>query len=1064
MKATFLSLLFIALLFATEANAQMQLSNFYPHTASYQDTVYLVGNGFGDVESDILVLLGKAEAEIASISDQSIKVLVPNTASIGPVTVTKLSTNKILYTPVPFIPVFKSSGFDFSHLDNASKVISEEEGLYDLCHCDFDQDGDQDIATTNNADAANQTSVNVFGNTTTDPSSVSFARVPGTYFNINQPARNISCGDLDGDGKPELIVSQGGNAAENIYVFKNTSSTSPAVINFNSPIILNTNNGGQTNGTRRLSIHDLDGDNLPEIIVSNQTAQQLIIFKNQSSAGSLNFPSSKRKFVAVPASTLGLSVNDMDGDEKADIVLSSNLSTDFYILRNTSNENALDFADPQSFSLSGQLANLSTGDIDGDGKQDLVLTDFEDGAILLLLNQSTSNNMAFASPIRMNAALQPWGVTLADISGNQKADIVVATLANSDKIVVLKNNSTPGDPNFELIPAGFSTKYRNLAVAEINGDGKPDIVVTEQDAFGNFHITYIQNNSCIHPEIFPADPQAICEANPVLLSATSVLNATYQWAKDGAVIAGATQDTYLASTSGDYTVEISDTDIGCSSLSEAVSVVEDAGSIPSVPPISAPSIICEGETLTLSTTSDPSLTYLWTGPNGFSSTELSPQITNISSANAGTYLLEVKQGLCKSATRSVFVQVVETDEIEVMANASTTLCPGDDVTLEFDATGLSNIQWYRDDQPIPGETSNSLTTSRSGVYSIQAENATSCTLGSTEVNVQLLTFESGFTLNDNEVCTLESITLASESIIPSQSNVTYLWDFGDGTQSPEATPSHRYTEPGTYNLSLTLSLDAGVCSSTSTQRLTVTSLPEAEIVSSADYLCPGDTISLDIRGDLSAVVWEDSSQRNLRFISEAGTYSATVFNTQGCDSIYSITIEQITPPEVNVEVIGDTQIIRGDSVQLLASGADYYEWSPTTSLSDATVANPYAQPIATTTYRVTSYETNGCATTEEITISVDIGQIQLEALDIFSPNGDGTDDTWVVNNIDLYPDCYFVVFDLNGQQVFRSQMPYQNDWAGFGNNGIPLPAGSYYYVVRCQDRQNKGSGSVTILR
>jgi gliding motility-associated-like protein len=1064
MMASFFRILVLMLLLALQAKAQMQLSNFYPQEAAYADTVYIVGRGFGNNGADLLVSLGKARAEVASVSDQLIKVLVPGTASQGPITVSRASSTEVLFSSIPFTPVYRSDGFDFSHVGNATPLISEEEGLYDLCHCDFDLDNDQDIATVNNAEGASQTSVNVFSNTSTDPASVSFNKVPGTYFNINQPARNVTCGDLNGDGKPELIVSQGGNAAENIYIFQNTSSLSPAVINFSSPLILSSSNGGQTNGTRRLIIHDMDGDNLPEIIVSNQTAQEIIIFKNQSSSGSLSFPADQRKFLPVPANTLGLAVNDIDGDGKADIVASANLAADFFVFRNTSAEGTLDFEDAKSYSLSGQLANLSSDDIDGDGKQDLVLTDFEDGAILLLLNQSTPANIAFASPIRMNAAIQPWGVQLADITGNQKADIVVATLAVTDKVVILKNNSTPGDPNFELIAAGEASRYRNLSVAEINLDGKPDIIATEQDAFGNFQVTFIQNNSCIKAEISPAEPPAICEASPVLLSAPAALNASYQWLKDGSPISGATQSTYLAGTAGEYTVEVSDNDIGCSSYSDAVTVIEDSGSIPEAPAITAPTSICEGETLTLSTTNDPTLSYLWTGPNGFSSSEVSPSINNVSAAQAGTYQLEVKQGLCKSTVRSVFVDVVSTEDIELLAQSDPRLCPGESVTLSFDATDLSNLQWYRNDQLIQGESSSTLTTDQAGIYFVKAINTSSCTLSSNEISIETIEIESQFTLSASSVCMYEPISLVSESVYADQADVTYLWDFGDGSQSNETTPTHSYDQPGTYAISLTVSLGDGNCSSTSEQSITVLPFPEAEIVSSSDYLCPGDTLSLDILGDFASVSWEDGSTSRMRFISEPGTYGATVLNEQGCDSAFSISIEQKEIPTISVEIAGSSSIVRGDSVQLIASGADFYEWEPAEGLSDPNAANPFARPITTTTYRVTGYETNGCSTTEEVTVSVSLGRVSLDALSIFSPNGDGIEDTWVVNNIELYPDCQFIVFDLNGQEVYRSQIPYLNDWSGTSSNGIPLSSGAYYYVVRCGNAQNKGSGSVTIVR
>ena len=1057
-------ILTLLLLVSLQAKSQFVVSNYYPQSATYQDTVFIVGNGFGTDETDIFVKLGKGNAEVVSVQDQLIKVLVPGTATYGTVTITQNSTHLTHFSNTPFLPIYQSESFDFSHISVTENIANEETGLYDLCNCDFDLDGDQDIATVNNSDAARLTSVNVFSNTTTAPSSVSFTKVPGTYFNISQPARNVSCGDLDGDGKPELIVTQGGNVAENIYIFKNTSSLDPAIINFSSPIILSTSNGGQTNGTRRMALHDLDGDLLPEIIVTNQTAQQVIIFENESSGGTINFPADKRQYLSVPANTLGLAVSDIDGDGKVDVIVSENLGGDFYVLRNQSTEDNISFAAPLTFNLSGQLVNLAIGDIDGNGKLDIALTDFEDGAILLLLNQSDPSNIAFASPIRMNAAIQPWGIVLSDISGNGKADIIVSTIAASDKVLILKNNSTVGNSNFELIPAGATERYRNLAIADINGDAKPDIITTKEDAFGNFFVTYIQNNSCIKAEIFPSNTPAICEASPVLLSAPIAKNVSYQWAIDGSVIAGATQANYLAGTAGSYTVEIVDNDIGCTSTSEAVNVVEDTGTIPEVPDILAPSTICEGETLNLSAGDNDALSYYWTGPSGFESTEKNPSIASVSAINSGVYQLEVRQGLCKSAVKSVFIEVITSDEVLLQTDGSPLLCPGDSLGISFDATGYTDIQWLKDSQPIDGATAATYTATEAGTYQLTASNSGSCTISSNSISVSFLPLQAVISTESSSVCEMSAISFSSQSTVPEQTDISYTWDFGDGNTSAEPNPVHQYTTSGIYTVSLGLSVNEGACTTSASQTVTINPRPEVELISSSDIICPGDSVSLEAMGSFSEIQWEDGSQRPQRWISQEGTYTATVFNENGCDSTYSIELFQQIPPQVFIDADGSTTIALGDSIQLFATGADFYEWSPGTALSDSTIANPYAKPLRTTTFMLTAFNEGGCPSTAEITINVDIDQIPVDALDIFSPNGDGIEDTWVINNFVDFPECYFIVFDINGREVYRSSATYLNDWGGTTLSGSPLPEGSYYYVVRCGDRQNKASGSVTILR
>jgi len=1056
--------LLLLLLLGSPAHAQMKLSNYYPKAAAYQDTLYIVGSGFGTDPEDIVVYLGKGKATISSLENRLIKVTVPLTATFGHVTVTKLASNTTAYFATPFLPVYQASNFEDTHISDAVKIIQEEDGLNDLCACDFDLDGDHDIATVNNADAASQTSVNVFSNNTSNPASVSFTKVPGSYFNINQTARNVICDDLDGDGKPELVVSQGGNVAENIFIFKNTSPESPITISFANPLILSTSFEGVTNGTRRLAIHDLDGDHLPEIIVSNQTARRIVVFKNASTDNNLSFPSSERRFIQVPENTLGLAINDMNGDQQPDIIAGSNLGSNLYVLLNESTSGDIQFAPPQTFNLGGQLVNLAAGDIDGDRQPDIVLTDFEDGAIVLLLNQSSREILAFASPVRMNAAIQPWGITLADIAGNQQMDIVASTLADSDKLIILKNNSNPGDPNFELIQGGTASRYRNLAIADINNDTKPDIVTTEEDVFGNFHVTFIQNKSCRQVTIEPSSPSAICEAQAVVLRAPAASNVTYQWFRNGVAIGGADQPSLSVSTAGNYTVRLSDPASACVSTSSAVTVSEDTGNLPDVPDITAPAQVCEGEDLVLNVPNNPALTYSWWGPNEFESTEASPVITAATVSQSGVYWLEVMQGACKSTIQSVFVEVVPAEELNIEADGPLLVCPGEVRRLSISSNGLSNIQWFKDGQAIGGANSAELTVYDAGNYSAEAQNTASCVVQSNTVNFELASLEAGFAVDQPLICTGASVSFNNQAVYTNQSNIRYLWEFGDGQQSSEANPVHRYPSAGSYTVTQTVFLEDGSCSSSDTLQLTVQPFPQAYLRSPADYLCPGDTTFIEVVGDFSSVQWEDGPASASRLVHEGGTYTATVTNAQGCDTTLSFELEQKDLPVVQIEVTGMRSLTRGDSVQLLATGGDYYDWSPSEGLSDTTIANPIARPTRTTTYTVTAYQQEGCTDTATVTITVDMDAIRVDALDIFSPNGDGIEDQWIINDFDQYPECYFLIFDLYGREVYRAAAPYQNNWEGTDASGKPLPVGTYYYVVRCGDGQNKASGSVSIVR
>jgi len=81
---------------------------------------------------------------------------------------------------------------------------------------------------------------------------------------------------------------------------------------------------------------------------------------------------------------------------------------------------------------------------------------------------------------------------------------------------------------------------------------------------------------------------------------------------------------------------------------------------------------------------------------------------------------------------------------------------------------------------------------------------------------------------------------------------------------------------------------------------------------------------------------------------------------------------------------------------------------------------------------------------------------------VFSPNGDGINDVWVITGLDPYPLCTVDIYTRYGQPVFSST-GYNKPWNG-SFNGKPLPIGTYYYVITLTKQMKRMSGSVTVLR
>lgn len=87
---------------------------------------------------------------------------------------------------------------------------------------------------------------------------------------------------------------------------------------------------------------------------------------------------------------------------------------------------------------------------------------------------------------------------------------------------------------------------------------------------------------------------------------------------------------------------------------------------------------------------------------------------------------------------------------------------------------------------------------------------------------------------------------------------------------------------------------------------------------------------------------------------------------------------------------------------------------------------------------------------------------KLRVPNIFSPNGDGINDTWVIQNLDTYPLATVKVFARNGMQVFETKNGAK-EWDG-RYNGKPLPLATYYYVIDLNINQPVIAGWVVIVR
>ncbi len=175
---------------------------------------------------------------------------------------------------------------------------------------------------------------------------------------------------------------------------------------------------------------------------------------------------------------------------------------------------------------------------------------------------------------------------------------------------------------------------------------------------------------------------------------------------------------------------------------------------------------------------------------------------------------------------------------------------------------------------------------------------------------------------------------------------------------------------------------------------------------------------------------------------------------------FNLTVNAL--PAVFISGNQNQEISKGTTVNLTATGGQTYNWANAADIiSGQTTATLTVRPKVTTTYKVTATNAAGCTADQLVTINVR-DDYQLVANNIITPNGDGKNDTWVIKNIDYYPNNTVKVFDKAGRMVFSKQT-YTNDWNGTYNNS-PLSQGTYYYVVDFGSGLGLFKGYITIIR
>jgi len=168
-------------------------------------------------------------------------------------------------------------------------------------------------------------------------------------------------------------------------------------------------------------------------------------------------------------------------------------------------------------------------------------------------------------------------------------------------------------------------------------------------------------------------------------------------------------------------------------------------------------------------------------------------------------------------------------------------------------------------------------------------------------------------------------------------------------------------------------------------------------------------------------------------------------------------------PVITITSSRGASISKGETAVLTASGAVNYVWSNAAGIiSGQNSAVLTVRPSVTTTYTVTGSNQFGRASAANFTLDVRSDFQALKATNVMTPNGDGVNDFWIVENIDLYPENQVTIIDRAGRAVLKVK-GYKNNWDAT-INGIPLDQGTYYYIIDFGKGFRVQKGFISVVR
>jgi gliding motility-associated-like protein len=440
------------------------------------------------------------------------------------------------------------------------------------------------------------------------------------------------------------------------------------------------------------------------------------------------------------------------------------------------------------------------------------------------------------------------------------------------------------------------------------------------------------------------------------------------------------------------------------------------------------SLICPGQSVSLTDMSVPSGSitswkYISSTASPTTSTVQNPTFTfNTPGTHSISLTVSTSNSLTSTITKTIQVSSLPSVTI---TPSNTTICNGASQALTANGPGPLSYFWSS------GSTTPSITVTPTTTtsYTVTASNSFGCqNTFTTTVNVANTPSVSISSPSTN-VCT--GYTMA----VSAMGATNYTWSTG-------ATTNTTIVQPFFSNMYNVIGSNGGACSDTAFLSITTLPLPTVSATASQTMACVGQTVNLIGVGNAAQYIWNPGlliGQNQTVQILAPITYSLVGQGTNGCAN-YSTVFINANNNSVNIiPVVTPSVVCLGDSAMLSVIGGTIPIWGANSST--------FVAPTAPTNYTVNAVDLNGCNSNVVFHVGFD-PDCGVTVYNGFTPNGDGINDYFFIENIYKFPNNNVHIFNRWGNKLisFSRYNNATNKWDGKVNGNV-VASGTYYFLI-----------------